>query len=60
MNVFFNKGFKLYPKNPTLLILNIYFNYSKRFNLNSVKNNIFLLKTIKVSIKEQYIIFCME
>ena len=60
MNVFFNKGFKLYPKNPTLLILNIYFNYSKRFNLNSVKNNIFLLKTIKVSLKEQYIIFCME
>jgi len=60
MNVFFNKGFKLYPNNATLLILNIYFNYSNRFNLNSVKKNIFLLKTIKISLKEQYIIFCMQ
>jgi len=60
MNVFFNKGFKLFPNNAELLILNIYFNYSKKFNLNSVKNNIFILKTIKVSLKQQYIIFCME
>ena len=60
MNTFFNEGLKLYPNSSALLILNVYFNYSKRFNLNSVKNNLFLLKKIKVSLKEQYIIFCME
>ena len=60
MNVFFNKGLKQYPNSAAILILNIYFNYSKRFNLNNVKNNIFLLRKIKVSLKEKYIIFCME
>ena len=60
MNTFFNKGIKKYPNSSKILILNIYFNYSKRFNLNSVKTNLFLLKKIKVSLKEKYIIFCME
>ena len=60
MNIFFNKGFKRYPKNISLLILYIQFNYSKRFNLNNTKTNFIQLKKLESSIKEKYIIYCME
>jgi len=60
MNNFFNNGLKLYPKNFNLLILFIYFNYSKRFNLNSARLNFIQLKSIECSIKNKYIIYCME
>jgi len=60
MNIFFNNGLKLFPKNFELLILFINFNYTKRFNLNSVKSNLFVLKKLKCSVKEQFIIYCME
>ena len=60
MNIYIRIGLKKYPKNTSLLILFIYFNYSKRFNLNSVKNNLFLLKKLKCSLKENFIIYCME
>ena len=60
MNIFFNNGLKLYPKNFELLILFINFNYTQKFNLNSVKSNLFVLKKVKCSIKQQFIIYCME
>ena len=60
MNLFFNKGFKRFPKNIPLLILYIQFNYSKRFNLNNTKTNLLQLKKLESSIKEKYIIYCME
>ena len=60
MNAFFNKGLKNYPKNISLLILFIHFNYSKRFNLNSVKTNLYQLKKLKCSIKENFVIYCLE
>ena len=60
MNVYFKRGLKKYPKNTTLLILFIYFNYSKKFNLNSVKTNLFQLKKLKCTLKESFIIYCME
>ena len=60
MNIFFNHGLKLYPKNFELLILFINFNYTKKFNLNSVKSNLFVLKKLKCSVKEKFIIYCME
>ena len=60
MNIFFNNGLKLYPRNFELLILFINFNYTKKFNLNSVKSNLFALKKLKCSVKEQFIIYCME
>ena len=50
----------MFPKNADLLLLYIYFNYSKRFNLNSVKTNLIQLKKIECGIKEKYIIFCLE
>ena len=60
MNIYFNKGLKMYPNNTSILLLNIYFNYSKRFNLNNVRNNLLQLKKIKCNLKEEYIIYCME
>ena len=60
MNLFFSKGLRKYPNNIYLLMLYVRFNYSKRFNLNSVKTNMSILKKIKCTIKEKYIIYCME
>ena len=60
MNVFFNRGLKLYPNSFYLMILFLYFNYSKRFNMNSVRTNLLLLKKIDYNMKEKYIIYCIE
>ena len=60
MNIFFNQGLKLFPKNFNLLILFIYFNYNKKFNLSSVKSNIIQLKKMKCNIKQKYILYCIE
>ena len=60
MNIYFNKGLKLYPNNIYLLLLYIYFNYTKRFNLNSVRTNLLQLKKIECSINDKYVIYCME
>jgi len=60
MNIFFNKGLKLFPNNAQILILYIHFNYTKRFNLNIVKTNLILLKNLECNIKEKFIIYCIE
>ena len=60
MNIYFRTGLKIYPKNTSLLILFIYFNYSKRFNLNSVKTNLFQLKKLKCTLKESFILYFIE
>ena len=60
MNAFFNKGLKYYRKSTSLLILFIHFNYSKRFNLNCAKTNLYQLKKLKCSFKENFIIYVME
>ena len=60
MNNFFNKGLKLYPNNFYLITLFMYFNYCKRFNLNSVKANLLQLKKMECNIKEKFIIYYIE
>ena len=60
MNCFFNKALKKFPNNVKLLMLYVQFNYSKRYNLNSVKMNMLQLKKMKCTIKEKFIIYCME
>ena len=47
MNNFFNRGLQKYPKNISLLILFIYFNYNKKFNLNNVRSNLLQIKKLK-------------
>ena len=60
MNIFFTKALKRFPNDVQLLILYVQFNYSKRYNLNSVKINMLQLKKMKCTIKEKFIIYCME
>ena len=60
MNIFFNKGLKLFPNNVQILILYIQFNYTKRFNLNIAKTNLILLKKLECNLKEKFVIYCME
>ena len=60
MNNYFNLGLKMYPKDIYILMLYIHFNYSKRFNLNSVRTNLIQLKKIECNINEKFIIYCME
>ena len=60
MNNFLNMGLKLYPNNIELLLLLIYFNYTKRSNLNSVRSSLFQLRNMECGFKDKYIIYCME
>ena len=60
MNLLFNEGLKKFPNNINLLILFIHFNYNKKFNLNSVRTNILKLKKVEYSIKQKFIIYCIE
>ena len=60
MNIFFNKGFKKFPNSIRLLIIYIQFNYRNSSNLNKVKTSLLKLKTMECSIKDKYIIYCLE
>ena len=60
MNLYFEKGIKRFPQNAFLLIYYIQFNYSKRYNLNSVRANLSKLKKMDKNIIEEFIIFCIE
>ena len=60
MNAFFNEALKIFPNNFELLILFINFNYCHSFNLNSMKLKFLKLCKMECSIKEKYILYCME
>ena len=60
MNLVFNEGLKKFPNNMYLLILFIHFNYNKKFNLNSVRTNLLKLKKVEYTIKQKFIIYCIE
>ena len=60
MSIHFNTIIKNFPKNSLIRIYYIHFNYTKRYNLNSVRTNLAELKKIKVNFQEEFIIFCME
>ena len=60
MNLVFNEGLKKFPNDINLLILFIHFNYNKKFNLNSVRTNMLKLKKVEYTIKEKFIIYCIE
>ena len=60
MNILFNKGFKKFENSINLHVIYIQFNYINRFNLNRVKTCLLKLKTLDCSIKDKYIIYCIE
>ena len=60
MTIHFNSGIKTFPLNPIIKIYYIQFNFSHRFNLNSVRTNLNSLRKIKTNINVEYIIFCLE
>ena len=60
MSIHFNTIIKNFPKNSFIRIQYIHFNYTKRYNLNSVRINLAELKKIKVTFQEEFVIFCME
>ena len=60
MNLFFNRLLKEYPQNFNILILYVHFNFSKRFNLNTTKANLNVLKNMQCNFKEKYILYCLE
>ena len=60
MSKHFNTIIKNFPNNSLIRIYYIHFNYTKRYNLNSVRINLAELKKIKVNFQEEFIIFCME
>lgn len=60
MNLVFNEGLKKFPNNINLLVLFIYFNYNKKFNLNSVRTNMLKLKKVEYTIKQKFIIYCID
>ena len=60
MNNYFEDGLKRFPQNINLLIYFVQFNYNKRYNLNSVRENLTKLKNMEKNIGEDFIIFCIE
>ena len=56
----FNKIIKHYPKNSMIRIDNIHFNFTKQYNLNSVRTNLAELKKLKVNLHEEFIIYCLD
>ena len=60
MNNYFELGIKRFPQNTYLIMYYIQFNFSKRYNLNSVRSNLSKLKTMEKNIHEDFIIFCIE
>ena len=60
MSIHFNTVIKNFPRNSLIRIYYIHFNYTKRYNLNSVRINLAELKKLKVNYQEEFIIFCLE
>ena len=60
MNIYFNKGLKIFPNNVQIIILYIQFNYTIKSNLNICKTNLILLKQLECNVKEKFVIYCIE
>ena len=60
MTIFFNNSIKKFPFNIILRLYYIHFNFSKKYNLNSVRLNLEEIKKMKATIKEEFILYCLE
>ena len=60
MNNYYSLGIKQFPESRQLLISYIQFNYSKKYNLNSVRTHLAKIQKLTNSITEDFIIFSMD
>ena len=60
MTIYFNKAMKNFPYDKILRLYYIQFNYSKRYNLNSVRANLEYIKKMKNNITDEFIIYYLE
>ena len=60
MSIFFNNAMKKFPYNKLLKLYYIFFNFYKKYNLNSVRMNLEEIKKMKSNIKEEFIVYCLE
>ena len=60
MNNYFSLGIKQFPESRQLLIAYIQFNYSKKYNLNSVRTHLAKIQKLTNSITEDFIVFSMD
>ena len=60
MNIFFNKAMKNFPYDKILRLYYIQFNYSKKYNLSSVRANLEYIKKMKNTLKDEFIIYYLE
>ena len=60
MNNYFSLGIKQFPESRELLISYIQFNYSKKYNLNSVRTHLAKIQKLSNSITEDFIVFSMD
>ena len=60
MTIFFNNLIKKFPFSIILRLYYIYFNFSKKYNLNSVRLNLEEIKKMRSNINEEFILYCLE
>ena len=60
MAIYFHTAMKRFPYNKILRLYYIQFNFSKKYNLNSVRTNLEYIKKMKNNIKEEFIIYYLE
>lgn len=60
MSGFFKKAIKSFPYNKILKLYYIHFNFSKKYNLNSVRGILEQIKKMPNNAEEEFIIYCLE
>ena len=60
MTIYFNRAMKNFPDNKILRLYYIQFNFSKKYNLNSVRANLEYIKKMNNNIKDEFIIYYLE
>ena len=60
MNIYFNKAMKNFPHDKIIRLYFIQFNYSKKYNLSSVRANLEYIKRMKNNIKDEFIIYYLD
>ena len=60
MTKFFKKAMKNFPYEKIIILYYIQFNFTKKYNLNSVRANLEYIKKMKNNLKDEFIIYYLE